>query len=415
MAVPVDAAFAALPCEAGRLYRALGACTELEFIDAPTAAALLGCAPPGAVGLLNDLAKDGLLAGEGPGGRYRLADTAHARQLASADPVIRVRTRLRDYMLASATEAERLLSPSHRSLSRDYTGTPPPAPWANGDEQAALGWLAAQRPNLMALARTSVHEQPAYCWQLVDAMWPEFLRHRGTEEWIEAHRLGERAAAAAEDWVARGRMLTSGSNGLRNAGQLSEALAWTRQALDLYTAHDDPRGRGQALHQLGLLHATAGDHGPARESYLAALALRKAIGYERGAALTCRALGELAANEGDLDKAAELLRRSVIGLVEADDPYDAAHSRVSLARLLSRLGAFDGALAQLDQARAGFVATGSAWGLALALDAAGGVHARLGDTAAARAAYTDALALDVLTLAQADRVRARLADLPEAP
>ncbi|MFD5406655.1 ATP-binding protein [Streptomyces griseorubiginosus] len=342
--------------EPAAAYRRLSLLPTASFTP-PVAAAVCGTAPDEADRLLDELAEANLVEDLGPDprtglDRYRFHDLlrAHARECAAeAETDTAVSAALRrvvDFHLSAATAAETLLTPSHRTLSRDYAGRPVPPPLTDGP--GALRWLDAERDHLMAVLRNAADRGwHASVWQLADALWPLWLLLRPYELWIEAHEIGLAAARHAGDREGVSRMLTSGGTGLRNVGRLEEALLWFRQAREL--AREEVaqrsesealttarRNEAQALHGLGQTYRLAGRLGEAVTHFTAALALREGIGYRRGAALTRLSLGDTALAAGRPDEAVEHLERARTELNEAHDPYDAARALALLGRALAR-------------------------------------------------------------------------------
>ncbi|WP_405608455.1 NB-ARC domain-containing protein [Streptomyces sp. NBC_01508] len=194
----LDESYEALSTETARGYRQLGLPPVAELCTA-VAAAACDLTVERAERLLDELIEVNLVEELGPD-RYRFHDLVrlHAAQLAAAhdssearDGVVR---RVADWYLATATAAEALLSPSRRTLRRDYAVAPTGVPRFE-DTRAALDWLDTERLHLMALLRTAVeHGWDATAWQLADSSQPLFLRLRPYDLWVEAHHAGLAAA-----------------------------------------------------------------------------------------------------------------------------------------------------------------------------------------------------------------------------
>ncbi|WP_234021592.1 ATP-binding protein [Streptomyces sp. 351MFTsu5.1] len=400
--------------EPAAAYRRLSLLPFTVF-SPPVAAAVCGTDPEEADRLLDELAEANLVEDLGPDprtglDRYRFHDLlrAHARECAGeAETETAVSDALRrvvDFHLSSATAAEALLTPGHRTLGRDYTGPPVPPPFA--DPSGALHWLDAERDHLMAVLRTAADRGwHRSAWQLADAMWPLFLRLRPYELWIEAHEIGLAAALRSGDRDGISRMLTSGGAGLRNVGRLEEALSWFRQAREL-AREEMPhhsagealtvarRNEAQALHGLGQTYRLAGRLAEARSHFTAALALREEIGYRRGAALTRLSLGDTALADGRPDEAVRQLERARAELSDVDDPYDAARALALLGRALAgRDGTrHEAADRVLLQALAEFEEAGSVHWQGHVLEMLGEAAEGRGDIERARDWYTRSLA-----------------------
>ncbi|NGO42434.1 hypothetical protein [Streptomyces ureilyticus] len=118
---------------------------------------------------------------------YRFHDTAraHARDRATREATFgkpeELLQRALDCYLTTASAAEKILTPTHRSLRRDYV-YPPAELFVFADEAAALAWLYDQRDNLLHAVRAAVAAGlNRSTWQLAHALWP-LLRssHEGT-------------------------------------------------------------------------------------------------------------------------------------------------------------------------------------------------------------------------------------------
>lgn len=384
----LDESYTALPEDAARVYRRLGLLPVTRY-DTPMVAASCGLPPDDAERVLDLLVETNLLEEVGPDGvRFHDLVRLHAAQRGEVEETAGARTevarRFVDWSLFTATAAEGILCPSHRDLERRYVHEPAgPLPF-DGDEPA-VAWLDAHRESLMAAVRLGVDSGwDAAAWQLVDAMWPLFLRLRPSEMWVEAHALGLEAARRCGDRRAVGRMLTSGGGGLRNAGRPDEAATWYERALRYAEEDGDVRQQAQALHGLGSARLLAGRPKEAEGFFVRALALREAVGYRRGAALSRLCLGEVALALHDHRRAADHLARAHSELTEAGDGYDAARALALLGHALVCAGDVEDGRQRLLRALADFEGTGSAHWRARTLELLGRAARRSGDDGRAR-------------------------------
>ncbi|MCC3654643.1 tetratricopeptide repeat protein [Streptomyces sp. S07_1.15] len=419
----LDESYRTLPADVARAYRCLGT-QPVTVFDSTVAAAACGTSRAEAERVLDDLVEVNLLEDLTPdpvggGERYRFHDLirAHADDLAGredspADRDAAVR-RVVDVYLAAATAAEALLTPSHRTLRRDYV-FPPAHPVTFADSRAALQWLDGERLHLMAVLRAAAgREWHDAVWQLTDAMWPLFLRLRPYDLWTEAHGIGLDSACRAGDRTAEKRMLTSGGAGLRNDGRHDEAAEWFGRSLELARQDGDVRAEAQALHGLGQSLRLAGHLERAIPHLTRALELREEIGYRRGAALTRLVLGDIAQARGRPHEAVTLLTAAREALLAESDAYDAARALAFLGRAHARAHGDPAAAEELlHRAHEEFLAAGSVHWQARVLEFLGQTAAEGGDTEKAGDHYERSLALYAPVSSQdARRLAARLQSL----
>ncbi|MFD0338569.1 ATP-binding protein [Streptomyces sp. NPDC127117] len=343
----LDLSYQGLPAGAARLYRLLGLHPGREFGGA-VGDAVLG---EDASEPLDALYDANLLIDAGHSGeRYRFHDLVrlHAITQAGRDESPGTRAAaLRGigyHYLASATRAEEIIDPQHRTMARDHG--PGPAVLADfgdgpgiGDADAALDWLELELPNLMAVLRLARSAGiPALAWQLADAMWPLFLRRKFYPEWREAHREGLLAAQESDDDAAVCRMLTSGGLGELDMGCHEPALEMFERAAVLFLRSGDGLGHARTLNYRGLAHQRLGRP----------------------------------------DRAAELFRRAATELLACGDPRAAGLARFNLAEVAVARGRYEAAMPDADAARAALQEAGDTYNTARALALSGRAHLGLG-------------------------------------
>ncbi len=350
----LDNAYHLLPADAAALYRRLGLLPADRY-DFPMLTAISGLPTEGTEMALSALMEANLLEETGPG-RYRLHSLvrSHACRSGKAEEPPAERTeilrRFIDWCLRTATSAESILTPSHHTDTRRYA-CPSVSPTPLDGPAEALAWFEEHRTGLMGAVRYSAQaEWHTTCWQLVDAMWPWFLRLRPSTAWIEAHRLALGAARRAGDRAGEGRMLTSGAIGLRDAGHYGEARAWFMEALELAVADGDTRQQAQALNGIGHVNLRANQLDEAQHYFERALALRESIGYRRGAALSRIRLGETALASGEPGRATEHLALALSVLKEEDERYEAARALALLGHAQIRRGSREQGVQRLREA-----------------------------------------------------------------
>ncbi|MDX2912007.1 ATP-binding protein [Streptomyces griseiscabiei] len=424
----LDESYRQLTGPLARAYRMWGT-LPIPDLDASVAGAVLDITPREAAGLLDGLTEVSLVEEVGHDSltrltRYRFHDLvrAHAAHRAGQEDTEEARDeavrRLADHFLAAATAAEELLSPSHRTLARDYA-FPPRIPLRFADEAEALRWLDSSQARLMAVLRAAVGRGlHRTAWQLADAIWPLVLRLRPYELWIEAYGIGREAALRDGDRAGISRMLTSGGTGLRNTGRHDEALGWFTEALEAARQDGDRRAEAQALHGLGQTQRLANRLAEAAEYFAEALVLREAVGYRRGAALTRICLGDVALASDDRERARAFLARARDELLAEGDTYEAARALafLGLAQEPVQDAVPDPASPQLLLALGEFEATGAVPWQGRVLEMLGERAEAAGDQTRARTWYRRSLARYAsVGAADTGRLSERLRGLPPDP
>ncbi|MFF7457961.1 ATP-binding protein [Kitasatospora sp. NPDC008115] len=391
----LDASFAVLGADAVRLYRLLGL-LPFPVFTLDVVCAVAGLEPAEADRLLGGLIDVHLLEEMKDGFRFHDLVKLHARARADEvreQPEGRAAVdRVFDWYLASATAAEALLSPSHRSLRRDYTSQPVQGVREFADEPDAVRWLDAETGRLAETVRWAARTgRAATAWQLVDAMWPLFLRLRPARLWIEAHRIGRTAARTDGDPDGRLRMLTSGGTGLRNAGEGDRAAEWFTEALHLAREAGRPLAEADALYGLSQTHRTAGRLAEAADCLRTTAGLREAEGYLRGTALARLALGDVLLADGRAAEAVPFITEAHRDLLAVPAAYEAARALAFLGQAHAALGAHDEAARCYATALTEFRTGGARHWEARVLELTGDLARTRGDLTAAATHYRESL------------------------
>ncbi|MCX4903897.1 NB-ARC domain-containing protein [Streptomyces sp. NBC_00878] len=409
----LDDSYEALPAPAARLYRRLGH-LPLPELDGRIAASAGGHTLHEADELLNVLVEANLLQDPGPDS-YRFHDLIrlHARQRGTEDEADDTVRRVADWYLATATEAEKLITPAQFTLDRDHVHQPYLAvPFT--DETGALSWLDRHRVNLMTVLRTAEDRRwHTLVWQLADAMWPLFLKLRYYDLWIEAHERGLTAARLAGHAAAERQMLNSGAIGLSAARRIDQAIAWYGASREAARLAGDRRDEGQALLGIGAAHYEAGRLTEAVPYLDRAITAWKETGYSRGTGLARIVLGEIALAAGDPPLAVRHFDRAHATLAAVPDPHDTARALAFLGRARAAAGEHASGTAQLLSALGTFEHSGSVHWRARTLEMLGQTAQDSGRADTARDYYLRSLALCApISVEDAGRLRERLDSLP---
>ncbi|MET9191919.1 NB-ARC domain-containing protein [Streptomyces olivaceus] len=327
---------------------------------------------------------DASLLVEAAGERHRFHDLVrlHAAAKAAEDepPEARARAlrRIADHCLASATRAEEILDPQHRTMPRDYGPGPVVVAEVGPGPEAALDWLERELPTLMAvLQQAPAAGFPTVCWQLADALWPLFLRRKFYPEWTASHRAGLAAAQALGDTAAECRMLTSGGVGELGSGSPGRALEMFERAARLFLAAGDGLGHARTLNYRGLALQRLGQPRSAADFFRRAATELPAHGDRRAGALAGLNLADLALDEGRAEEALRHAGAAQGALAASGDTYNAARAATCLGRAHLALGRLEAAEEQLSEALAALRAP-SAYEAARALGALAEVSERHG-------------------------------------
>ncbi len=418
----LDLSYQELPAPAAALYRSLGLFPGGEFggsLVAAVAADPSGEAPDPAE--LLDLLVEANLLTEFGDERYRFHDLVrlHAAALAEQDPPevsAAALRRILDHQLMGAFGAEEILDPHHRSLPRELLGPQRVAGPDLGDgDRTALDWLETERANLMASVRRAGKAGfPAAAWQLVDAMWPLFVRRKYYEDSRAAHAEGLAAARSCDDRAAAARMLTSGGLGELGSGEYARALDMFEQAARLLRETGDALGVARTLNYRGLAHQRLGRLPEATRAFRQAAEDCPRLGDRRAGALARLNLADVSLALTHFDEAAEAAAGARAELLAAPDPYNAARAQVLLGQAQLGAGAHVPAEESLLDALTHLRRVSAGREVARALLALGQVAEARGLPPLARERYREAARLyDSLPGQPPDSLRAGLARVGE--
>ncbi|MEV6762549.1 tetratricopeptide repeat protein [Streptomyces sp. NPDC051105] len=256
--------------------RALCGLAQVPFPDFSTETAVVatGQDRPLALELLDDLVGTHLITGEGRGGalpeRWRIHDLVrgYASALAADDPALveegrEARRRIRHHYRTKAEAAARhLRAPGDGPLPDLFKG-----------RAEALGWLDAERVNLVAAAQwpdehdghggRDEHDghdghDAAHMVELALHL-ADFLRERRFfEDWVAVGRAARDRAARSRDRHMEASVCNNLGNALLRADRSAEAIEPLVHAADLFRALGDPNGEGMAWNNLGLAQRRSG-------------------------------------------------------------------------------------------------------------------------------------------------------------
>ncbi|MEU7688204.1 hypothetical protein, partial [Streptomyces spectabilis] len=415
---------------ARRAYRLLSMVPLTEF-DTDVVANACDLTPDQAAAALHRLADARLLEplGSRPGRNgpsYRFHDEVrpHAQQRATqADSTNAIQGAVRgtgEWLLATFTRAERILTPHHRTLDRTLTRLIPPVNFDQGDgdeQRGARVWVEAHMDDLAQMVREAARRQwHPMVWQLVHAAWPGFHILRLHELSYELHRLGVAAAEACGNRMAQREMLTTGVIALRGLRRFADGLTWAARAFALAREDGERRSEGQATHEMALCAKGQGDQVTAVALLREALEIRQEIRDRRATALTRIILGQIELENGRVTQASDHAGPAHVDLRAAGDRINAGRAALLLAEAYAPPYGPSSARVRdlLDLAEADFRHMGTLSGQARLLRVRGNFAAREDDLEGARGYYTKALALyQTFSAHDADELADLLKTLPD--
>jgi DNA-binding SARP family transcriptional activator/tetratricopeptide (TPR) repeat protein len=406
----------ALNPEAARTFR-LAALHPAADFEPWAVAALAGTTVEQVRRQLSDLSRAHLIQPAAPG-RYGLHDLlrAYARDLAATrDGEEEMRTamsRLLDYYLYAASVAMNSVFPVERAR-RPAIQSPASAVQPMADSAAALAWLDAELPALIAMtAHAAEHGWPQHAIQMAATL----ARYMDSSaRYVEArslHGYAYWAACQVGDRAAAGRAL----NGL---GAAAYSLAGYEvadnlfgRAADLFRETGDQTSEGRALHNLGWVRWGQGRYQAAAELFQQELTLFRGAGDRVAEAGAIDGLGVVAMHQGRYDVAVSHHQQALSMFRDAGDRRGAAISLANLGAVCDRQGHHQQALRYYEQALGLFRQVGERANEASMLANIGHEikdRIGLGAASAARSHWQQALELFAeLGAPECDQVRARL-------
>jgi tetratricopeptide (TPR) repeat protein len=350
-------------------------------VDAYSAAALTDTSPRVAASLLRRLAQAQLLMEPVPG-RFWAHDLlrAYAGELGEAindeDNRHAAVLRLFDYYLHTADQADRVLTPERYRIPLDGDSLPGP----DFDEHdAALDWLDAERPNLVAMCRIADPELDTRCWQLAYTLRGYFFLAKRWDDWIETHTLA--LAASLRTGNRRAAAITHNDLGraLLEVGHRDEAASHYGQARTLFTELGDRHGAHDALANQAAMLRGQGRHEEALRDNNQALDFYRQAGAARKTTITLRAIALAEMELGRFPEAIGHAQEALDGFLRLGLLQEAAKGSSTLGLIRHRAGQADEAesayrkaltlsrrcQSRYEEARAlhrlGFVAAGRAY------------------------------------------------------
>lgn len=286
----LDLSYAHLSPDQQHAYRLVGSHPGPD-IDVYATAALLDSDVAHAGRLLDQLL-DAHLLQEPVAGRFRFHDLtrAHAAALGRETGAM---ARLFDHYRHTASLAMDAAYPYEREQRPQVPPARTPRPDLP-DAAAALGWLAIELPNLLAVARYAAdHDMPAHVTDL-STILRRHLRSRARNDDAETlHQQALRVARATGDRAGEVDALTGLGRNHWTLGRYEQATADFEEALGIARATGNPLGEVDALTGLGRIDWMRGRYERATEDFEEALGIARTTGNQAGEVDALTGLGHI--------------------------------------------------------------------------------------------------------------------------
>jgi hypothetical protein len=352
--------------------------------------------------------------------RYRLHDLLrdYAAERADVEETARDRTaavrRLTDWYLHTAHAVPGAMLPKHPI----FMPMDPPAegvtPLRFADARAARDWCEAELGNVVPVTRLAIeHEFYGTGWKLPVLLWNYFARRRPWTVWTVSHQLAVDSAVRGGDRFGEAWAL----NNLAHAGPMQwprsdEEVSYLTRALEIRREINDRHGMGWTQAALGYVARDRGELERAAEYFTAALPLFVELDDLHGQAQVLATLGEVYLRLERLDDALPYLEEGVRTARELDGSWIQGYTLVRYAEAHRQRGHLHRALDHLDQALAVCRDAADRGSEADALDRRGQALREMGRVEAAKTSFLEALSLfEELDDPRVDEVQDRLDQL----
>ncbi|GAA2452230.1 hypothetical protein GCM10010191_83130 [Actinomadura vinacea] len=342
-----DIAYRGLRREQRGAFRLLGLIAGPDFTPKALAALLDGPVDE-AREYLEGLRQAHLVQDVAPG-RYRMHDLLRefARERGLSEDTdserLAAQRRLLAGYLAEARHTGRQLSRRRRrALDRESSPGPSGEQPAAAARTLALSWFETERRNLVAAvhqaARLGLHRT---CWELADALFDFQGFRRYSQDNIDVHQAGLRAARTEEDWLAAAVMLHNLAVAHFELGGPVQAIGYGEDARRGFRSVDPPDRFGEAVAQATLadVHASLGRYLTAIEHARRSLAIHESLGDGGGVAKGHQTLATAHIGLADYDTALNHAGEALDIRREIGDTTGVAETLLTLARVHRRRGA----------------------------------------------------------------------------
>lgn len=244
-----------------------------------------------------------------------------------------------------------------------------------------------------------------------EAWFREAFVHHARGEWDEALAAAWKSSALAEE-IGDTDLLAEAINARAavhfSRGDLDDALPLYARMLELT---DDPRIRGFALQNLGILYGRRGEADRAEERLEEAFEEFERAGHAHGKAHVLNNHSAMALERGEYERADKLASRAMGVAREVEDLDLLAIASLNRAEALQELGEVEAAEEAASTALGQFEISGNRWRRVACLRVLGDLNARRGERDVASRFWDRGLALaeEIGAGLEAEQLRERLA------
>ncbi|MFF2084047.1 tetratricopeptide repeat protein [Nocardia sp. NPDC058176] len=347
--------------------------------------------------------------------RVELHDLVHcyaaelgAESRDSADAAL---ARLFDYYLHTTRRADELLEPLRYRIELSATSVEA-TPLHTFEE--ALSWLESEQATMVALCELDLPALDSARWRLAFLLRGYFFRTLRLFEWVSSHEQAVRATVRSGDRLGEAMSRANLGVAWHKQGDDDAALAQFRIARELFDEQGDIRGFAGTLAHEAAVCRRRGEFAEAIRLDSAALETYLAVGTRRNVAITLRGLGISESAMEQWVRAAEHLEQSRIIARELNMHMDAARAANGLGWLHIRAERTAAAEAAFRDAIDSDTRSGGRYETAVALHGLGTVAKSRGCAAQAKDLWREASAiLESMGSPRTAEVRAALASLSE--
>jgi tetratricopeptide (TPR) repeat protein len=343
-----DASYQRLPGDQQRLFRMLSL-NPGPHVRIGATAALAGIPEPLTRQMLVALRRAHLIERAPSQGCYRFHDLLrlYAAERSEQDDPPQANgaavSRLLEYYLDKARSADHQLEPQLADPGQTrLIGRP-----------AALAWLDAERPNLVAavsLAADTGHDSHARDIPL--ALFGFFDLRKHWAAWIATHQIALSAARRLGDRLGEGVVLNNLGVAYRQRRRFDEALACHAEALNISESTGDRHGEGRALNSSGITYRDLRQFDDALACHQRALAIYRDISGRHGEAEALYNLGNTYEELRRFDDAVACFQQALTLYRDVGDRYGEGWAVNGVGIAHDKSGRFDNALDSFRQALA---------------------------------------------------------------